>query len=226
MSPMLVAHVAGGGVGLLSGAMAICAAKGGALHRAGGTIFTGAMLIMAASATILAITIPDRSNLPGGVFSFYLLLTAWAAARAPKPARRPVPLALIALGLVAACVAWKVAQEAHCSVTGEIGGKPVVNFIVFAGLATFAVVLDVRMLIRGLPSPRQRTGRHIWRMCTALFFATGSFFLGQQKVMPSWAQESPLLIVPAVAPLFVMVFWLVRNRLRHGRHLTPVASSP
>jgi len=49
-------------------------------------------------------------------------------------------------------------------------------------------------------------------MCFAFFIATGSFFLGQQKVMPHAVRGSPVLFVLAFAPFAVMLFWLVRIR--------------
>jgi hypothetical protein len=59
-------------------------------------------------------------------------------------------------------------------------------------------------------------------MCVALFFAAASFFLGQQKVMPAWMHGSPLLFVPALAPLVAMAGWLLRPRLvRAWRAMTP-----
>lgn len=50
-------------------------------------------------------------------------------------------------------------------------------------------------------------------MSAALTIASGSFFLGQQRVMPAFMQGSPWLFVPVIAPLLLMVFWLIRIRL-------------
>jgi hypothetical protein len=60
-------------------------------------------------------------------------------------------------------------------------------------------------------------------MSFALFIAAGSFFLGQQRVMPVWMRGSPWLFVPTFAPLIVMVYWLVRIRLKRSG---PVARQP
>ena len=49
-------------------------------------------------------------------------------------------------------------------------------------------------------------------MCFAFFIATGSFFLGQQDVMPEAVRGSPILFVLAFAPFAVMLFWLARLR--------------
>jgi len=52
----------------------------------------------------------------------------------------------------------------------------------------------------------------LWRMCLGLFIAASSFFIGQQQVMPVATQGSPLLFIPAFAPLALLIFWLFRVR--------------
>jgi hypothetical protein len=49
-------------------------------------------------------------------------------------------------------------------------------------------------------------------MCLGLFIATGSFFLGQQKIMPVWMQGSPVLLALGFSPLILLAFWLIRIR--------------
>jgi hypothetical protein len=49
-------------------------------------------------------------------------------------------------------------------------------------------------------------------MCFAMFIASGSFFLGQAKVIPKPIRIMPLLAVPALLPLVLMFYWLVRVR--------------
>ena len=55
-------------------------------------------------------------------------------------------------------------------------------------------------------------------MCFALFIATGSFFLGQAKVIPQPLRIFPVLTVLALLPLVFMLYWLVRVRKRHRKH--------
>jgi len=43
----------------------------------------------------------------------------------------------------------------------------------------------------------------------AFFVATGSFFLGQQKILPQAVRGSLILVVMALAPIALMLFWLV-----------------
>jgi hypothetical protein len=70
----------------------------------------------------------------------------------------------------------------------------------------------------------QRIARHLWRMCFAFFFAAGSFFLGQQKVMPPWMHGAWYLYVLALFPLAAMAFWLIRVRI--GRRFKTAAALP
>jgi hypothetical protein len=71
----------------------------------------------------------------------------------------------------------------------------------------------VKVIMRGGGVGESRIARHLWRMCLALFFAAAFFFLGQQKVTPPFLRGSPVLVMLAVAPLALMVVWLVRVRL-------------
>ena len=72
-----------------------------------------------------------------------------------------------------------------------------------AGLCLLAGSLDLRVVLRGRLTAGERIRRHLWRMCFAFFIATGSFFLGQQRVMPVAVRGSPVLFVLAFAPFAV-----------------------
>jgi hypothetical protein len=59
-------------------------------------------------------------------------------------------------------------------------------------------------------------------MCFSLFIAAGSFFLGQQQVMPAWLQGQPILFVLALAPIAMLAFFIVRIRI--GKSFKKAAS--
>jgi hypothetical protein len=82
----------------------------------------------------------------------------------------------------------------------------------FAVVATPAAAGDLRLILRRGIVGAQRIARHLWRMCFALLIAAGSFFLGQQQVFPASVRGSPLLLVPVLAVLALMIFWLCRVR--------------
>jgi hypothetical protein len=81
-----------------------------------------------------------------------------------------------------------------------------------------AAVGDIRMIRAGGITGPRRLARHLWRMCFALFIATGSFFLGQMKFIPEPVRILPLLMTLGVGPLLVLLYWmwriLVRKKLK------------
>jgi hypothetical protein len=95
----------------------------------------------------------------------------------------------------------------------------------FGGILLLAAAGDVRVLARGGISGRPRIVRHLWRMCVGLFIATGSFFLGQPQVFPAALRGSIYLIVPAVLPLPLLIYWLIRVRFRDAYRIRPLARS-
>lgn len=80
MSPILAIHICGGILGLISGAAAMSFRKGSPRHVLAGKIFVFSMLIMASGAIYLAILKHQPGNSGGGIFTFYLILTAWLTA--------------------------------------------------------------------------------------------------------------------------------------------------
>jgi uncharacterized membrane protein len=211
--PALILHIGAGAVGILSGAAALTARKGERLHRRFGNVFFVSMLTMSAMAIYLAATIPGQSgNLFGGAFTFYLVATAWATVRrkAGSIGRFEIGAFLVALGAAGATIVFIVAATRNPSL--QATGSPLGAVYVFAAVASLAAAMDLKVIRHGGISGAQRIARHVWRMCVALFVGTGSFFLGQQKVMPAFIHGSPILVVLAFAPLVLMVFWMVRVR--------------
>jgi hypothetical protein len=73
-----------------------------------------------------------------------------------------------------------------------------------------AAVTDLKVILMGGISGAPRLARHLWRMCVGLFIATGSFFLGQQQMLPSFMRGGTLWqFVPVLTPFLVMAYYLV-----------------
>jgi uncharacterized membrane protein len=66
---MKVVHIVAGLLGLLSGAVALAALKGGPLHRRAGTLFAYSMLALSGSGVVLAVLQPDRISSVAGLRS-------------------------------------------------------------------------------------------------------------------------------------------------------------
>ncbi|MEA3003210.1 MAG: hypothetical protein QOH81_1998 [Sphingomonadales bacterium] len=211
--PVLVFHIAGGGVALLAGGTALAVRKGGALHVKAGTVFAWAMLAMTSGGTLLAVLKPTRISVVAGLLAFYLVATGWTAMRRRDGRRGWIETLAPALALFCVAASLTFAIEAAQAASGRLEHIPAAGYLPFGALALLAAALDLNFLLREAPSRVQRLTRHVWRMSTALLIAALSFFIGQQKVMPVSIQGSPLLILPLPAVLAVMLFWIARLRL-------------
>lgn len=215
----IVVHVSGGAVGIVSGFIALFAPKGGRLHRAAGKLFFLAMLVMALSATTLAALQNQTTNTVGGLFTIYLISTAWAVVL-----RRPGTVGRMeAAGLLAASAIAAVSISLGLRGGNDAAGVPSAATLVFGIVAAIAALGDLHMLLRRGLQGANRISRHLWRMCTALFVAAGSFFLGQADEIPG-ALRGPHLFVPPLLALAALVFWLVRVRFGTGGHPAPAAA--
>lgn len=212
---VLVLHITGGSAAMAAGAVALTARKGEPVHRAAGTVFFLSMLVATAIAAAVSPFLTDGriTNTIAGILAFYLVLTAWTAARRQDGGvdRFAILGFFVALGSALAGVLF--ALEAQASPTGTIGGSPPQAFTPFMIIGGLAALTDLKVILRGGISGAPRIARHLWRMCFGLFIATLSFFLGQQQLFPAYLRGSLWLFVPVFAPLLLMLFWLVRVRL-------------
>jgi hypothetical protein len=206
-------HVAGGMIALVSGAVAVAVRKGGGMHASAGTWFFVSMLVLGVTASILAPFKSPPDSPIGGIMVCYFVATAWMTARrrSGTPGRFEKIACAIVLAIAAAIIGhgFEVAQAPP----GQFSGPPGPGALfALGGICLLAGLLDLRFILRGKLSTTQRLSRHLWRMCFAFFIATGSFFLGQQDVLPQAVRGSPILLVLAFAPFALMIFWLVRVR--------------
>ena len=208
---LLAVHIAAGIAALFAGAAAVAVRKGSPAHAAAGNGFAAAMVVLGVTAAILE---PFRDP-PGspvvGLFVCYFIATSWMAARRRDGVTGKFEMAAAAVALgTGALIIW-------AGLTGQsstpAGSAPV---FILGGLSLVAGLLDMRVVWRKRLTARERIARHLWRMCFAFFIATGSFFLGQQDILPAAVRGSPLLFVLAFAPFAVMLFWLVRIRFAQG----------
>lgn len=212
ISPMLVLHISGGITGILSGGVAMVFRKGSRGHFVAGQVFVIAMLCMSASGAYMAYFVkPNMGNVMGGVMTFYMASTAWMTARRRDGETTVFDWGALLVALAFAAYAATLGLEAAHSPTGLKEGYPPALYFIWGSVALLSAAGDVRMLWRGGAFfGSQRIVRHLWRMCLGLFIATGSFFLGQQKVFPASLRGLKVWLVPAFLPLVLMIFWLVR----------------
>ncbi len=207
---LLIFHGSAGGIALLAGTAAVVVRKGSRAHALTGNVFTAGMLALGASGAILALLRSQRGNLIGGLLTLYLVTTAWTAGRSKNGRTGALDWIAMIFGLL---VGSAIAGYGVIVALGRVSTDVPAGMDFFlAAVVLLAVAGDARMLYRGGITGRPRIVRHLWRMCFALFEASGSFFLGRAHLFPAAIQRSGLLIFPTVLPLLLLVFWVLRVR--------------
>lgn len=212
--PVLL-HILGGGLGIGSGAATMVFRKGSRYHVLTGNVFCVSMLLMSGVGALMAwlgteVQPANTGNMLGGIFTFYLITTAWVAAHSKRGIFLPINLPALAL-IVAAVATYAVCGiEALHSPDGLHAGYPAALYFIFGSLALLAALLDLRVPWRGGAEGAHRLARHLWRMCFGLWIAVGSFFLGQPQVFPEWLKRSGLLFGPTLFVTLFLFYWLIR----------------
>ena len=237
-SPLLLVHMAGGVVGMFSGAAALIFRKGSPRHVLAGKIFVASMLVMAAGAVYLAVVKHQTNNIGGGLLTFYLILTAWLTARRRDGETSRYDWLAMLVPLTLGLLTWMNGIRLVRMGANSEDGVPVGMSFFMGTVMLLAAAGDVRMLLRGGVAGPQRIVRHLWRMCFGLFIAAGSFFMGPnnrplrllsaigigQHLSPAIFSMG-LYMVMTVLPLILLVFWVFRVWLSKA-YRGKVASSP
>ena len=207
--PLLI-HIIAAAIALLAGTTAICASKGGALHRRAGLWFVWGMVIMAVPAAGLSLSIGKPFDFMSSLLSVYLVLSGWLTFTTSNGQTR-----LMLMGLGGLCFAGYLGVELYAILTGvRATDAPTGAGYIFATVLACALWGDARQQHQG-SSKRRQVIRHLWRMNFGLLIATASFFGARPHLFPDWMQTSGLLLGLTVAPLLVMGYW--RFRLCKGR---------
>jgi uncharacterized membrane protein len=233
-TPMLVVHIAGGLIAVLSGSMALVVRKGSRLHRRSGDVFAISMLLMAAGGAYIALTKSQPFNVFAGTFTFYLVSTGTLVVLRKPNQKGRLEFALMLVAVAAGITALILGLRAP--------GKSGFGYFVFTTIALLCAAGDIRMLLRGGLAGVQRLVRHLWRMGFALFVAAGSLFLGtasdpvlrrtglRATIFTKEIRATHLPQVPVIIIVVLTIFWLIRVRfpnahrkLEQQRPAEPVA---
>ena len=223
---ILYAHIGGGTVGLISGAVALLARKGGKLHRLSGNIFFVSMLVMTGIGAVVAPFIPDRVSSVAGFMSFYLIFSGWLTVRRRREGVGALELIGFVWAISGAAAAMVLSWMAAQTPEHTLDGAPQQAFYIFVTVSTIAALSDLKVILRRGVAGAQRVARHVWRMCFGLFVASGSLFLGQAQVFPDWVRQLHVLPYLALAPLPFMLFWMFYVRLSKRYRGRPLAAAP
>jgi len=209
-SILLVLHISGGTVGILSGMAALFPRKGSRLHIRLGHVFYYSMIVMAVGAVYLAM-FKEGSwiNSIAGIITFYMVITAKRAAT--NKSGKSGPLELIGAIYILVVLVVLISLIVDVSQTGpRADGVYVEAYFMFGVIVTLALILDVKVILSGGVYGAQRVARHLWRMCIALYIAAASLFLGQPQVFPEAIQGTLVFAAPVILVILTLLFWVVR----------------
>ena len=214
MRMMLMLHITAGGLGLVSGFVALFAGKGAGLHHRSGLVFVYAMATMGISGAVMAALTGVETSVIAGSLTAYLVVTALTAVRPPTAGTRRLDLAATLVGVSTGLASIAFGLQSLSRGEAVRDEMPVPMLFVIGAIALLGSATDVRVMRAGGLRGGARLARHLWRMCLALFIAAGSFFGGQADRVPEALRTPLLLTLPVLAPLAVMVYWLWRVRIR------------
>lgn len=214
-------HILTGTLGLIGGYVALYSAKGGAVHRRSGMLFVYAMLVMAAAGMTIAVVrnkAPDI-NLPAGLITSYMVFTSLVTVRPPAIGSRgrrwlDAGAMLIALGVGITMLVFGLEAIAN---GGKRNGFPAFPYLLFATFGLLGAAGDLRVLRTGALAGRPRLARHLWRMSAALFIGALSFAVQLAKFIPKPYRVPGLLMLPVLAVVVTMFYWLWRVRAKRSR---------
>lgn len=207
-------HILLGTVGLVSGFVAVASKKGCTIHRIGGL---GFLIFMGASVGLgcyEAFIKPERITVIGGLFSVYLMITGWLSVKKRSDLVRLMERLSMLVALTIALSAFYFAYQALNSPEGLLDGFAFQPYVFFGVMAAIALVSDIRWSTRAIVEIWHRLTRHLSRMCVAMLIVEASVFLGQSDVFPTALQRTEILLAPLALVGAVMIYWLVKLRLR------------
>ena len=211
----LAVHILAGGLSLLFGYVALYSAKGATLHRRSGVLFVYAMLVMASCGMVLAVA-RDKApsvNIPAGLLTSYLVITSLTTVRPPIAGARWLHVGGMLLASAVGLTMLTFGLEAIAN-GGRRNGMPASPFFMFATVGLLGSAGDLRVLRSGAFKGASRLARHLWRMSFALFIAALSFSVQIGKMIPKPLRVPGLLVLPMLAVLVTMLYWLWRVRVR------------
>lgn len=231
MDLLLTVHIGAGGLGISSGAVSMIARKGTRLHAHAGKVFVAAMITMGITGALVALTrwfvshqTYQIGNFLMGLFTAYLTSSGWVTGRRRIKEVGWQDRALLVAGAVLAGLFAAAGIGTAAGALWLQHGLGAPFFAVTGFIATLAVAGDIRLLANHGVTGAARLRRHLWRMCTAMFIAVLSFFIGQGKVLPLWLMRTHTNVLPVLVTFAYLIFWLARLRRRNAVVIGPDSS--
>jgi hypothetical protein len=226
MRLLTAVHVLAGALGLLSGYVALYAAKGGTTHRRSGVLFVRAMLLMALLGGVLAVALDraPKTNVPAALLTAYLVITSLTTVRPARAGARWLLLGAMLVALTTGTIMLALGVQAVAG--GGRNGVLAFPSFMFGAICVLGTVGDLRVMRDGPRTGAARLARHLWRMCTALFIAALSAAVQVVRRLPASLRSPWWIALPTLVVLATMLYWLWRVRGRRALRGTIGVAAP
>lgn len=213
---LLIAHIGGGTIGILSGMVASLSVKGSQFHRFSGKVFLVSMAMCYVIAAIVApfLAVEQRTNFVAAILSLYLLVTGLSAARRRHFYAGILEKSGIIVALAIAFTGGVFIYMGSIDPSGTVDGAPPESFFIFVVIGLLGFLGDLRVIIKKQLGPQARIIRHLWRMCLSFFIASGSLYFGQAQLFPEWFNDSLMPTVLVFFPILILVFSITKFKVQ------------
>lgn len=188
-SILIIAHIAGGSAGLLSGTVATIAKKGQRIHKLSGLFFFFGMLCSSLTAIVIS-QLPGHKNIflmAVGGFTLYMILSGYRAIwlkRINKMQTNAIGrLDYLLMFFAAAFGLFLIAISAAEIGTGKMFG---VVPLVFGLVCINYALLDYRLIAGKTTVKLSWMSNHITRMMGALIASYTAFLVVNVQIQQSW----------------------------------------
>jgi len=212
---LLVAHVAGGMTGLISGAFNIANRKGGKYHRLIGKIYVGGMFTATISGVLLAYLKENSFLFLIGVFSFYLAFTGFRTLSHKKVNEEGVfkPIDYVVAIITAIFAVIMIVQGFGFTNHGGLSLNPVLLIFGCVSLVYGGGDLLIFKGIRKIKNPKHHWFfNHIIRMMASYISAVTAFLVVNIAFLPNLL----IWIGPSVIGSIIISFFVRRYRVKFG----------
>lgn len=198
---------------LVCGLAAFSVRKGGRMHKAAGTGFMGAMVLLSLSGLWLSLARDILFTVFLSLLALHAVVTGWAAARPATALSRLVTISawpasgLLTLGAIMGGLIAGAASG------GALNGLAPGAFYTIAAVSAVLCVFDWRYASAAAPSRPRRLTRHLGRVGFSMFLAAAIFFFGNSHVLPEALRTPLVLAAPVVAVVAGTLAYAARTRL-------------